>query len=308
MSLPLKFELRYNPEPQRLFAALASSPWSMWLDSSAGTASEGELGRFDILVAEPWLTLVTHGDETLITSTEGCTSSSKDPFELLREALGAEPQYEGDPDIPFAGGAVGYFGYDLARRIEPLAATARDDIRMPEMAIGLYDWAVVFDHHERRCWLVSHGRCQETHDSWPRLESRFSEVPALEVGKFRATSVIRSNMDEEGYAKAFQRIQNYLVEGDCYQVNFAQRFSVEVTGYPWQGYLQLRQQNPAPFSAYLNTPYGQILCSSPERFLRLEGRRVETRPIKGTRPRSHDRVPGGWRRGTLRLPVHAEKR
>lgn len=283
MSLPLKTELPYHSEPQRLFASLSARPWSIWLDSGS---SKGELGRFDIFVADPYLTIVTHGGETTITSAEGRTISSEDPFELLRAAIKQQSDREHDIQIPFAGGAVGYFGYDLARCIESLPVWAVDDIGMPEMAIGLYDWALVIDHHEQRCWLVSYANREQTRDQWSVLVKQFSEVHPSEAGKFAATSTILSNMDEETYARAFQRIQHYLVEGDCYQVNFAQRFSVEVTGDPWQAYIQLRQQNPAPFSAYLNTPFGQILCTSPERFLRLEGRSVETRPIKGTRPRS----------------------
>lgn len=285
MSLPLKSELPYHPEPQRLFAPLAALPWSMWLDSGS---SGGELGRYDIFVVEPYLTLVSRGGETLITSSTESRHSEVDPFDLLRDAVKPDQQLECDPLIPFAGGAVGYFGYDLARRIECLPEKAADDIGMPEMAIGLYDWAVVFDHQERRCWLVSYARRSETRDNWSQLVKRFSEEHSAPIREFRAISAIQSNMDEALYAKAFQRIQHYLVEGDCYQVNFAQRFCVEVSGEPWQGYLQLRQQNPAPFSAYLNTPFGQLLCTSPERFLKLEGRRVETRPIKGTRPRNPD--------------------
>lgn len=285
MSLPLKSELHYHPEPQRLFAPLATRPWSMWLDSGAGG---GELGRYDIFVADPYLNLVTRGSETLITSAAGSVNSDADPFSLLRDLLKSDPELERDPQIPFAGGAVGYFGYDLARRIETLPNRANDDIGMPEMAIGLYDWGVVFDHCERRCWLVSHARCSQTRDNWPQLLKLFSELHSVATTGLRASSAIASNMDEEAYAKAFNRIQRYLIEGDCYQVNFAQRFSVSVNGDPWQGYLQLRRHNPAPFAAYLNTPFGQILCTSPERFLKLDGRRAQTRPIKGTRPRSRD--------------------
>ena len=257
----------------------------MWLDSGA---SGGEFGRYDILVADPSQILVTRGNETIITSASGSVSSDSDPFELLRDALNLESALECEPGVPFAGGAVGYFGYDLARRIEALPDLADDDIGMPVMAIGIYEWAVVFDHHEERCWLVSHGRCSQTRDNWSQLLELFGALHSVANGEFRASSAITSNMDADAYEQAFQRIQHYLVEGDCYQVNFAQRFSVEVSGDPWQGYLQLRQQNPAPFSAYLNTPFGQILCTSPERFLRLEGKKVQTRPIKGTRPRSRD--------------------
>jgi para-aminobenzoate synthetase component 1 len=287
MSLALKTELPYHPTPQRLFATLAASPWSAWLDSGG---CGGERGRYDILVADPYLTLVTRGNETRIVSASADRVYGDDPFALLRDALKPDAALAGDPQTPFAGGAVGYFGYDLARRIEHLPSIADDDIGMPEMAIGIYDWAVVFDHLERACWLVSHGRCPQTHEQWPELFRRFSEVQDGPSGVLQANSAITSNMDEAAYRNAFERIQHYLVEGDCYQVNFAQRFSLAVSGDPWHGYLQLRAQNPAPFSAYLNTPHGQILCTSPERFLKLEGKRVETRPIKGTRPRSPDAV------------------
>jgi para-aminobenzoate synthetase component 1 len=87
---------------------------------------------------------------------------------------------------------------------------------------------------------------------------------------------------------AFERIQRYIHDGDCYQVNFAQMFSVNCQGDPWCAYKNLRAINPAPFGAYINTPYGQILSSSPERFLLVAAGCVETRPIKGTKPRSRD--------------------
>jgi para-aminobenzoate synthetase component 1 len=97
-----------------------------------------------------------------------------------------------------------------------------------------------------------------------------------------------SNFSQEAYRQAFERIQHYIQEGDCYQVNLAQRFATEASGDAWLAYRRLRQINPAPFSAYLNLPYAQILSSSPERFLEVRGGRVETRPIKGTRPRLRD--------------------
>ncbi|NEX16397.1 MAG: aminodeoxychorismate synthase, component I [Halochromatium sp.] len=104
----------------------------------------------------------------------------------------------------------------------------------------------------------------------------------------RASEPLRSNLSPADYAAAFARIKGYIRAGDCYQINLAQRFAARATGDPWSAYCRLRQLNPAPFSAYLQTPFGQILSSSPERFLALREGRVETRPIKGTRPRSTD--------------------
>jgi len=279
----LKSELPYSRDVQQLFSTIASRPWSMWLDSCA---LGGELGRFEIVVTDPHTTLVTRGDETLITSPEGEFSSTDDPFVLLSRVLEINPQLERDTDIPFAGGAVGYFAYDLARRIESLPEQAEADIDMPEMAVAIYDWAVVCDHYAKRAWLVSHGRQAKTREQWPELLALFQQTSEVQRNDIlHSTGKISANMDEEQYASAFERIQYYLVEGDCYQVNFAQRFTANVEGDPFQGYLQLRGQNPAPFAAYLNTPFGQVLSTSPERFLQLKDGEVETRPIKGTRPR-----------------------
>jgi para-aminobenzoate synthetase component 1 len=163
---------------------------------------------------------------------------------------------------------------------------------MPEMALGIYDWAVVVDHVERRTWLASHCRDPETEIKWNSLVALFSER-RLERPRssFRVLASIESNMTRARYAHAFERIKRYIAEGDCYQVNLAQRFSAPATGDPWQAYQALRVLNPAPFAAYLSTPYGQVLSASPERFLKVECGRVETKPIKGTRRRAgHPRL------------------
>jgi para-aminobenzoate synthetase component 1 len=258
----------------------------MWLDSCG---QRGELGRYDIMVARPHTTLVTRGESTEIIAHGRRTCSTEDPFELLRQAL-AKNRPAAESLLPFSGGAVGYFSYDLSRRIESVPSRAHDDLMMPEMVVGIYDWAVVCDHQEQSCRLLSQGCCADTQAAWPHLISLFEQATkvAPSEGPFVACGEVCANMSAEEYRAGFSRIQHYLREGDCYQVNFAQRFSLAVAGSPWDGYRKLRRNNPAPFGAYLNTPFGQILSSSPERFLKLEGTVVETRPIKGTRPRRRD--------------------
>ncbi|MGH8751290.1 MAG: aminodeoxychorismate synthase component I, partial [Burkholderiales bacterium] len=189
--------------------------------------------------------------------------------------------------LPFCGGALGYFSYDLARRIERLPNLAEDMEKLPEMAIGIYDWALVVDHHARRSVLASHGRDARTAAQWDQLIQRFS-APAPERlrAPFHVTAKITANLTPESYARAFHQIHAYIRAGDCYQVNLAQRFSAPAAGDPWLAYQALRIINPAPFSAYLNTPQAQILSASPERFLKVRNGAVETRPIKGTRPRA----------------------
>ncbi len=278
-------ELPYHPDSAALFEAFADRPWAAFLDSGRhpGTA-HGAQGRYDILAADPMLTLVTRGGLTELRGGERCELSREDPFALLRERLGVDQ--EPIPGLPFCGGAIGWFGYDLGRRIERLPVLAEDAEQIPDMAVGVYDWALVVDHAERRSWLVAAGRDAATAARWDELIAAFSMPPSAPKHRlFRVRGAVRSNMTRAQYGAAFGRIQRYIRNGDCYQVNLAQRFAAPAAGDPWQGYRELRRLNPAPFSAYLTTPYAQVLSSSPERFLQLRDGAVSTKPIKGTRPR-----------------------
>lgn len=278
----MRARVPYFEDSARYFECLADLPWAMFIDSGP---PRGGQGRYDILVAEPVATLTTRAGITEIRRGARVELSPRDPFELLREALGetAAPL----DDLPFGGGAVGYFAYDLARRIERLPTLAEDAERIPEMAVGIYDWALVVDHDLRRAELVSAGRDPATRQRWPDLIERFS-LPAepRQRAPFRVLSKVTSNLSRQAYGEAFRRIQDYIAAGDCYQVNLAQRFSARAQGDAWSAYCQLRLMNPAPHAAYLNLPFGQVLSASPERFLRCSGGQVETKPIKGTRRRS----------------------
>lgn len=284
MSLLLA-ELPYRADSASLFARIAHRPWAVYLDSGWPGS---HYGRYDILAAEPFITISTQGEQTEVRENQSVSVTDEDPFLVLKSILkrfGTEATH-----LPFAGGAIGYFAYDLARRLESLPEQAMDAERMPEMAVGIYDWAAVFDHHAGRAWLVGQGHDARTAQQWPELLRLLSSDETAETGVFEVKGQVRSNMDEASYGIAFDRIKRYIADGDCYQVNLAQRFSVEAQGDPWSAYRQLRQFSPAPFSAYFNTPDAQILSASPERFLRVEDGRVETKPIKGTRPRSTDPV------------------
>ena len=281
MAVPLLTELPYQPDSARLFEAIADLPWAVFLDSGRHHPAQS---RYDILSAQPYVRLVTRGPLTEIYS-DTIELSREDPFSLLRRALAIDPAC--GSELPFCGGAIGYFGYDLARRLERLPALADDAEKIPELAMGLYDWAVIADHRERRTWLVGQGRDPDTDIKWDSLVARFRAPPPERTrAPFRILSPVASNLTHDTYARAFRRIRGYIHDGDCYQVNLAQRFAAAASGDPWLAYQRLRIINPAPFSAYFNTPYAQILSASPERFLKVEGGRVETRPIKGTRPRA----------------------
>lgn len=275
---PAVLEFPYQSDSVRLFELLADRPWSVFLDSGQ---PQGEQGRYDILTAAPRKTLVTRGRVTGIRDGESLRLSREDPFALLQEALG--PEREGLEEIPFSGGAIGYFGYDLARRLERLPQVAEDDTGLPEMAVAVYDWALVVDHLHHRSWLAGEDKV--------RLQARMEQLLPRRatapkgVNSFHTSGPILCNISHPRHIAGIKRIQRYIHEGDCYQVNFARRFSVESQGDPWIAYRRLRQLNPAPYGAYLNTPGCQVLSSSPERFLHSHAGMVETRPIKGTCPR-----------------------
>jgi para-aminobenzoate synthetase component 1 len=271
--------LPYTTDAAAYYAAIADLSWAIWLDSAG-------LGRYDILCARPLATLVTHGAETEIIDALGEQHSSDDPFDLIRQQLGTSTAAM--PGIPFAGGALGYWGYDLARRMMMWPAHAQNSECLADMSIGIYDWAIVLDHQQKTAQLVSQQRFAETKKQLPEILERLQRAGVLPVDSFSVQGRITSNFTPDSYAAAFAQIQDYLQAGDCYQINLAQRFSAAASGDALGAYLTLRSLSPAPYSAFLNLPQTQILCASPERFLRVQDGSVETRPIKGTRPRSSD--------------------
>lgn len=284
---PRLVEIDYREDTTARLRALLDRPWHVFLDSGRGG---GEAGRYDIVAAEPYLTLTTRGDATEIRARDGVDVSLRDPLDLLEDALGERAQRP--TFLPFAGGAIGYLAYDLGRRFERLPSIADDDIGAPEMAVGIYDWACVVDHVERRAWLVGAGRDERTLDEWDTLIERLHPSDGASAQPdpppFSATSAIRSSFDAESYRRAFERVKSHIRAGDCYQINLTRRFDADVRGHSWPAYLELRRLSPAPFSAYLGLPELDVLSSSPERFLKVTHGRVETKPIKGTRPRSPD--------------------
>jgi len=284
VSHPTTFLLPYFADSAALFSAWSDQPWAVFLDSGYPYCQQG---RYDIITAEPLCTLITYGETTTITSANEVIQSLADPFLLIKQQLLAcAGQALAIPDLPFNGGAIGYFSYDLVRRLEHLPVIAEDAEQIAEMSVGIYQWAVIVDHQQKLSTLVAQGLDEQ---QCAGLVACFSVLPEKGLKRpFAVLGDIRPNMDRAAYAVAFQRIKQYLLEGDCYQVNLSQRFVATCEGDPWLAYQVLRKANAAPFSAYLNMPEVRILSTSPERFLQLKDGRIETKPIKGTRPRKAD--------------------
>jgi para-aminobenzoate synthetase component I len=276
--------IAYLEDASVLLERLRHLPWPVWLDSGRPRAQGG---RWDILSADPmWRVSIAPGGTLRLLDRAGTEQqdADQDALSLIGRLLHGLDSTALE-ELPFTGGAIGYFGYDWGRRLEGLHQARTDEIRLPDLAVGLYGWAVLMDHQKRCGWLVEQPGSEAPY----RLLSPDPPVtPAAYGPSFQVLSAVGPDMPRETYARGFERIQHYLREGDCYQVNFTQRFSARHAGDPWDAYCRLRTRNPAPFSAYMQLPEGAVLSSSPERFLKVADRAVETRPIKGTRRRVHD--------------------
>ncbi|WP_421326277.1 aminodeoxychorismate synthase component I [Aeromonas veronii] len=251
--------------------------------------SAGPLGAdngFDIITADPLATLETRGEVTTLRVGANISQHHEDPLALLAHT---QQQLLGELDLcathlPFIGGALGLFGYDLGRRFERLPVQAAADIAVPDMAVGIYDWALLRNVATGDWQLVHWGDEAGLANRLTWLEQQQAKpAPA-----FALQGTWQSNMSRAEYGEKFARIQEYLAAGDCYQINLTQRFSAPYQGDEWQAYCLLATANKAPFSAFIRLPESALLSLSPERFLLLDGRHIETKPIKGTRPRHPD--------------------
>ncbi len=314
---PRIIPLVYQPDSTYWFAVVRHLANAIWLDSGHPGSS---YGRFDIIAAAPQCLLETRGANTAIRYCDGRTDeSAQDPFYLLKQFLPADHLLEhANGDLPFIGGALGYFGYDLGRRLETLPNLARDDIALPDMSVGIYPWAIVQDHHQQQSWLViNEPLSQNIGGAYNFLEIEqlcaaqatnplFHDLmQSLKSGDISfKISHFKSNLNVGDYRHALEKIQHYILAGDCYQVNFAQRFSAEFSGDPLVAYLVLRTALPSPFSAFMQLDTGAVLSLSPERFIQVRSNAVETKPIKGTIKRGatpeEDAANAEWLQNSLK--------
>jgi para-aminobenzoate synthetase component 1 len=264
--------LPYHADPAHYFAIVRNAPGAVLLDSGRPAA---ERGRYDLLSAWPMAQLTAAAGE-----------AANAFFQRLRNALSLLGPSEAPAEnpLPFVGGLIGYLSYDFGRRLEQVPTAALDDLFLPDAQFGLYAWALISDHQLQRSQLVFHPRLDEAERQ--RLIRLFSQ-PALvrEDMPFRLAAPFQADISAATYEAAIHRIQAYIQAGDCYQVNFAQRFRAACSGDAWHAYQALRAACPTPFAGFLQLPGASILSLSPERFLRVHDNQVETRPIKGTRPR-----------------------
>lgn len=289
---PVVRELDRQITPLHAFRTLRSLPYVVFFDSAM---THAEVGRYSFVAADPfdWITLPADGGDVLRS------------LEAKLAAYSATTL----PELPpFQGGAAGLFGYELCHSLEQLPRPNYDEFKVPAIAAGLYDVVVAFDHLEERAWIVSQGLPEnDAVDRQERAEQRAGEIENLLLRSTQAASEARkpgsmvsaadlapqhdtqfgvtSDFARSDYLAAVSAAIDYIHAGDIFQVNLSQRLLRPQQGESPLLYEQLRQHNPAPFAGYFDLGDYQVVSASPERFLQVGDGVVETRPIKGTRPR-----------------------
>ena len=328
---PVVVELLPPPEAEDACAGLAHLPYRLWFDSAANAS---RLGRYSFLMADPAILIRGRGTGVEIIDRIGGTTRpyEGDALACVRDLLRAHasPPLDGIP--PFQGGAAGYIGYDWGRVLERLPSPRYDDLALDDVVFGVYDWVLAWDHHTRRAWLISTGmpdasgearqrraraRAVEVKDVLARAAGQRADAALPASRAIRGTPVrsdaapsfavddgwcdpaldLRSSFTRSGYLEAVARVVEYIHAGDIFQTNLSQRFEAPLREPAWDLYKRLRRRNAAPFAGFMELPDAFILSASPERFLHVDDRgHVETRPIKGTRPRGigpeHDAALG----------------
>ncbi|MFO7715479.1 aminodeoxychorismate synthase component I [Desulfosarcina sp.] len=253
--------------------------------------SGGDLdsSRYHILGINPWLTLDGHCGETTLVVDGATQAFQQAPLDVLETVLTHCHLLPGDTMGPVDAGLFGYLAYDLKDDLEVLPRTTIDDLGLPNLCLVAPSLIVVHDKQSRTTQLhapIRRGQdAKAVHAAIAAFRHALT-LPMQASGVFSGTGrPFKSNFTRNAYQNAVQQVKNYISAGDVYQVNLSQRFEMNFAGDPYALFKTLYALNPAPFFAYVHAGDHHIISTSPERFLLQSGRRVETRPIKGTRPR-----------------------
>ncbi len=274
--------------PLNAFARLQHTPYALFFDSADRGHADSRYSYIACLPAE--MIEVING-RTTITNRNQQTTLDGNPFELIRERLAIwNFSAQTNPDLPpFQGGLAGYFGYDVARAIETLPEKAKADRHVPDLALGIYDQVLAFDHEKSKAWLITHAETKEEAQIKRRIILSLLAAP---LPARKATAMIpnwMADFTKDEYIARVNKVIEYIRAGDAFQVNLSQRFEAQLPTLfdAFTHYTIMRETNPAPFASYMNLGRVIISSASPERFLKVdETRGVQTRPIKGTRKRA----------------------
>lgn len=295
---PLIHEVVTSHTPESLAEQFCGEPGLVLLRSALFDSKQA---RYSFLAARPFLILRSFGSRCELVSADSRRLQFGNPWQVL-DGLMARYELLDEVDLPFPlGGCFGFWGFDLKNFVEPkLPRRAVKDLDVPDCHVGFYDSLVVFDHSLGRTWVISTGlnvdgtrseaQAERQLEVWIQHSARES-IGLAQGGVTRPLSSrvsVASNLSRRSFLDAVDQAQRYIRAGHIYQVNLSQRLTAPAFLEGWEFYRRLAEVSPAPFSAYLDGGDFQLASSSPELFLRLSGSQIQTRPIKGTRPRSSD--------------------
>lgn len=290
--------------PFELYTKIASTQHPSFLFES-GTG-DGTMGRYSYFGVDPYDTLQGKGNMCVRRSIQGRMDPGTSPFQYLTHRLNRQRIMRPPEAPPFFGGAVGYLSYDLARQFERLPSLALDDLACPDLEFAFFDLVGAIDHELNRLVLMfcppldrflgesREKLYREGRDRLAELEARLTRPTVEDLHEGRIGRLTFTPEQEQAvYSRNVRRCQEYISAGDIYQANLSHRFTVTSSTFSSLGDLQtdlsvyrrIRALNPSPFSGILRLDTIRLISSSPERLVRLEGRRADTRPIAGTRPR-----------------------
>ena len=262
-----------------IFTIFKDEKDSFILDSAM---DKNKLGRYSFISSNPFKTLKYK-------------NSKENPLDFLQDELN-KYKVENNTDLPFIGGAVGYLSYDLGNYIENLPRSAKDDLNGYDLYFGLYDHAIVIDHLKEKTYIATPNLdVKREEDIVLNIENKINEAeingvnPICYEEKQVPPTKLSSNFTKKEFENSVEKVRQYIKNGDIYQANLTQRFRGKTTLSSYELYRDLRRVSPAPFGAYLNFDDFNILSNSPERFIKCIDRKLETRPIKGTRPRGKNK-------------------
>ena len=290
MMLITRHAVPYFADCSVLFERISDMPEAIWLDSGKPASQQGNV---DIISSAADLIIETRGSHSTITEGQEIRISDDDPFQIAQDALNPllpiDNRYE---SLPFTGGLMGFFGYDLGRRLIDIPNKAETLVDLPDMRIGRFLWALTVYHDRQSAEAVFHESCPDAlkRDVLDRLCKSNIGINTHKTN-FRLTQPFTATTSKNDYLKAIAGIKNYINSGDCYQTNFTQHFSAPYEGDEWTAYKRLRTATASPYSAFWRWPGQALLSMSPERFLKISPQKasarllVETKPIKGTMPR-----------------------
>lgn len=257
-----------------IFKALYDRDKSIsFLDSSL----ENKYGKYSIIGANIYLELKENDNKFYINNVE----SNEKLEEYLKNFL-RENREQNFFNLPLVAGGIGYFSYDYGRKFENIKTRHEKDLNIPEVIIRFYKNFIIEDLTTREIFIS-----YSDEKDLEKLEKIISSIKPeeKEILKNNIAEKFESNFKKEDYLNAIEKMINYIIEGDVYIANMTQRLSVKSIKKPLEVFEYLRKYNPSPFGAYIDYGDFQIVSASPERFIKMKDREIETRPIKGTRRR-----------------------